>query len=453
MKHNTTLKVGIVLAIGAMMISGCGGIGAAKTNMNAVLSAPNQQFIQSQMHISVSGNGANYSDSTPNSSLIVKMGLSYVLNLQVQNAAAGASYSIQATNLDDVNPTPINLNVAVGNNTISFPAKGNYQIKLMASAAGLGSQSKIYQAEVQCANPSFSQASLASVNLSVSGNNNSYTFSSSGVAASANGQAPYQCAWDPTGTGIVDTAFGPCDASLGPVYGNYVLSRNIGLVVRDACNTSYTVSKPLNLAYSEPAMGAGNVFIQGVLSNAGGTAVGDKRVDGVTYYAQNTATNKIVSSQYGNGAFTIFAWQNYNMGSSVNFGMQIKVSGLVETTKLDAATGAGAVDASNAKIASVTYVTDQAGDQASSMSFSGKNCTLSNQGAKVLPVSGQPCTGGTSGNQNALTVEVWGHYSCTGLVASDASTDIQGDFDGYYNIADSCSGGGQGGGGVPPPNF
>jgi hypothetical protein len=200
-------------------------------------------------------------------------------------------------------------------------------------------------------------------------------------------------------------------------------------------------------------MGQGNVFIQGVVSHPTGAAVGDRRVDGVTYYAQNTMYDKPVSSQYGSGSFTIFAWQNYQMNSSVNFGMQIKLSGLQETTPINVANETGAVSAANAKISSVTYVTDQAGDQSASLSFSGKNCTLSNQDARVLFVTGQPCTGGTSGDQNTATVEVWGHYNCTGLTAAGASMDIQGDFDGYFDIADSCSGGGQGGGGVPPPGF
>lgn len=447
-KVTNNYKIGAAIVVSALL-AGCTGPSASKLSLGNAQST-NQQFLQVKMNISIPSVG--YSDTVPNSPLILKAGSSYVLNLAVSNAPAGTSYSVQVTNLDQVNASPITIPIAVGNNNFSVPTQGNYQLKLTASAAGFAPQSKIYQAQVQCASPTFTQASLANVGIAVSGSNNNYNYTSSGVNAGANGQPPYTCAWDPNGTGIVDTTFAPCDSTISNVYANLVLNRNVGLVVRDACNTAFTVSKPANLAYAEPTMGAGNVFIQGSVSGAGGTAVGDSRVDGATYFASNTTLNKIVSSQYGNGAFTIFAWQNYNMGSSVNWGMQIKLSGLQETTPINVSAGTGAISAANASIASVTYVTDQAGDQSPSMSFSGKNCTLTNQGAKVLFVVGQPCTGGTSGDANTATVEVWGHYSCTGLVASDASLNIQGDFDGYFDMADSCSGSGQSGGN-PPPNF
>jgi hypothetical protein len=68
----------------------------------------------------------------------------------------------------------------------------------------------------------------------------------------------------------------------------------------------------------------------------------------------------------------------------------------------------------------------------------------------VLFIAGQPCAGGMSGDTNQATVEIWGHYSCTGMSSTGASVDIQGNFDGVKTLADSCSGGGGGGGGVDP---
>jgi hypothetical protein len=231
---------------------------------------------------------------------------------------------------------------------------------------------------------------------------------------------------------------------------NYVSSRNVGLLVKDSCNTTVAVSNVVDLTYSEPTM-PGNVFIFGQTSNATGSAIGDSRVQNVTYLAENSDGNNIVQPTYGSGSFEIYSQQNYQMPSSVKFGMDIKVVGITDT--INVKTGQGTVDASAATLKSVTYTTDQSGDQDPAVSLSSTSCVLSNQGASVKFTAGTPCTAGTTGDNNMATVEVWGHYVCNALTDSGGSTQMTGDFDGYTNLVDNCTGGGQGGGGIVPIEF
>jgi len=43
--------------------------------------------------------------------------------------------------------------------------------------------------------------------------------------------------------------------------------------------------------------------------------------------------------------------------------------------------------------------------------------------------AGQPCSGGTTGDQNGTRVEVYGHYKCTGMVSgSGTKIDFEGNF-------------------------
>lgn len=449
----------VAISAAIAMLAGCSSP-SASNNVTATSSQANQQYIQAHMNVSVSLNGTViYSDTAPSgstlSSLNLLSGTTYDLNLTVTGAPTGTTYQLTYVNTDLINP-PANppITLTAGDNQFTVPVAGDYALTLTASAPNYNSEKKSYEAVVVCPSPTFTKASLNAAAISATlVSPNIYLYNALGVTADANGMAPYFCGWDPTGTGIVDTGFSQenCTAPGLQIYDNYVLNRNVGLVVKDSCNISYAISNSQNLPYTIPSS-PGNVFIQGTESNSTGQAINDPRVDGATYFASNTANNKIVTSQYGNGNFTIYAAQNYGMSDSVNFGMEIKVTGLVETTPINPSTQTGAISAANASIASVSFVTDEAGDQAPSVKYSGTNCTTTGLNAQVLFVAGQPCTGGTTGDQNTATVEVWGTYSCT-LNSAGGSITFTGKFDGYWDDADSCTGGGQGGGGVPPPGF
>jgi hypothetical protein len=443
-------------AVLTMFLMGCSGLSAMKSplssnTINGLQS--NISFNQAKMAVTVTDASGNtvYSDSVANSSLILKAAQNYTINLAVTNAAPGTTYSMVGTNIDLVSSSPITIPLNAGATTFSLPQQGDFQLAIKASAPGYAELDKYYQADVTCVSPTFTAASLNANAITVtkgSGANNIFNYNGAGVIAAANGMAPYTCAWDPTGTGIVDTQFSDCTKPLTGFYVNYVGSRNVGLIVKDACNQTYTVSKVVSLPEAIPALGQGNVFISGTVTSA---STDDSRVAGVNYLATNVNGDDPVIPNYGGGQFDIVAAQNYNMNSSVNFGMEIKLGGITDTINQSA--GTGTVDVSKAVIEKVVYSTDESGDQAAAMSFSGSNCTLSGVQAKVVPVMGQPCSGGTSGDNNGVTVEVWGSYSCTGLASSGQVMNINGEFDGLQDMVDSCTGGGQGGGGVVPTGF
>jgi len=162
--------------------------------------------------------------------------------------------------------------------------------------------------------------------------------------------------------GIVDTGFRDCGTTLSNQYVNYVLNRNVGLIVKDACNTAYAISSPRDLAYAEPGM-PGNVFIFGVTSNGTGTAGTDPRTANVTYLATNSGGHDIVIPHYGSGGFTIEAFQDYGQPSSVKFGVQIKLQGFTDTITYNPPNQNATIDTSGVTIKSITYITDQSGDQ------------------------------------------------------------------------------------------
>jgi len=425
----TGLKVDSQVANGQQGASS--GVSIAKVNMSIV---------------DASGNEV-YSDTKSNSSLKLTAGAQYTLNLDASSNPSGTTYSLQSTETDIVSGSPVVIPLNPGANSFSVPAQGDYAWKLIITAQGQAPVAQNYQASVICSSPTFTADSLDPSKISVSGNTNLYSFSAAGVTANANGMAPYLCAWDPTGTGIVDSAFQPCSQVLANYYVTYVDQRYVGLIVKDSCNISYSINNTAELNYVEPSM-PGNVFIFGQTS--GIAEQRDGRVDNVTYLATNVSGHNIVQPMYGNGSFSISSLLNYEMPSSVQFGMQIKLKGL--TDNLNAAAGTGSVDASKAYIDTLVYTTDQAGDSAPALSFTGTkaNCVLSNQGTKAIPTVGTPCSSGQSGTNNMISVEVWGHYVCTNMSNATRTISIEGDFDGTYNLVDSCVGGGGSTGGIVP---
>lgn len=432
-----------------LLVTACGKVSfdtKSSTELASTTGGPTQAQIRVAVKIYDGNNNTVYNDANSSSSLVLKSGQSYNLVLDPSATLAGAAYALELKQIDDVNATTKTLALKAGSNSLSIPTQGYYSMKLAVSAPKMLTLTKFYSASVTCQNPTFTANSLnaSSIAVSAAGASNMYNYSAAGITAGANGQAPYTCAWDPTGSGIVDTGFKDCATAVAE-YSNYVANRNIAVVVKDSCGMAHSVSAIKNLPYTVPAIGNGNVFIAGTVSNASGIAINDKRVDGVEYLATNPGGD--VTSSYGSGTFTIKSSKNYQMPSSVPFGMNISISGI--TGNLDLAAGTGSLNASAATIKSISYSTDQAGDSAMPLSFSGKNCTLSNQGVKVLFINGTPCAPGETGSGKGATVEFYGNYNCTGLSTTGATINISGSFDGLSTLVDSCNGGGGGGGGVP----
>ncbi|MGZ3744209.1 MAG: hypothetical protein ACXVB1_09855 [Pseudobdellovibrionaceae bacterium] len=454
MNKNTNKK--ITMGVCSMLLLACAPIhpSADSTTSNATtLASTTQAQIKVNMQVLDNTNKVIYSDANSTSSLVLKANQNYNLVLNPSQEVAGLSYSLSLNKTSAIGSLPTLIPLQSGANDFMVSSQGDYSLKLVVSAPKMLPLTKYYTANVTCPNPTFTANTLDASKISVSsaGANNIFNLSAAGVAAGANGMAPYTCAWDGTGVGIIDTAFGDCNTAVSGFYNNLVSTRKVYVVVKDACNTVYTVSKEVNYAYQVPAMGAGNVFIFGQVSNASGSAKNDARVDAATYLATNVSPgHNIVQSNYGGSGFTISAAQNYGMASSVSYGMTVQVSNL--TGSVDLVNMTSTLSAANAKIKSVNYSTDQAGDSMGAVSFSGSNCTISNQNLKVQFVQGTPCSGGT-GSGNKATVEVWGNYSCTSVSNATGSTTINGSFDGLDDIVDSCSGGGGGGGGVPPVSF
>lgn len=396
-----------------------------------------------------------YSDANPSTALTLTSGIAYDFRLAGTNVPTGTTFTLQATDIDTVNATPSSTTLSLGDNTYTLPSAGDYLLTLSAiGSASTTIAGNSYQASVSCANPTFTASSLTPQGISVSAGSGSnlYNFSAASVTTNANGMAPYLCAWDVDGDGIQDTPFSACGTTVSNIYVNYVGTRNIGLLVKDSCNTSVTVSNSSQLAYTVPAM-PGNVFIYGQITNASGTALTDTRVNGVNYLATNSGGFDIVQPSYspgasGKGTFTINSSLNYGMPSSLPFGMQLDVGNISDTLSVSQMTGT--VDASQATLNQLSYVTDQAGDQDPARTLTGSNCVLTNPGAQVKFQQGTPCSAGTTGDNNSADVEVWGNYTCTLSDAAGSST-ITGSFDGIAHLADNCQGGGGGGGGGITP--
>lgn len=456
METKMSVKCGAALSMSLLLLltTACSKPAASTSVVNASSDVTNSAALAGKVSMTIKDMSGTviYSDTNANSSLILKAGQMYSLDLTPTNVTAGATYSLLVTRTDIVGGAASALSVSLnpGSNSFTLPNQGDYSFKLVVSAPSMTAATQYYRATVSCANPTLTASSLNASKISVASGStaNLYNLSSAGVTADANGTGPYLCAFDGTGTGILDTSFQSCDNAVSGFYSNYVGSRNVSLIVKDSCNATVTLSNVANLAYTVPAM-PGNVFIFGQVSGATGSAVGDNRIDGVNYLATNTGQHDIVQPMYSNGSFTISAAQDYGQASSVRFGMQIEVTGITDTIDMQNATGS--VDASSATISKVTFSTDQAGDQLPAVSFTGRSCVLSNQGAKALVTAGMPCTSGTTGDNTQVSIEVYGNYNCTGLTAAGATINVKGSFDGYYNSNDNCVGGGGGGGGGIAP--
>lgn len=456
MKTKTSIKISMGVC-SALLIAACGPthFDASSSSDKASLGSTAAPVVKSSIAIYDSNNSMVYSDSVSGSSLVLKENQNYNLVLKPTAEISGTSYNLVLSSTSLVTQVTQKISLKSGSNSFSVPVRGDYSLKLDTTAPDALATTKYYTAQVTCANPTFTASSLSPSAISVSASskaeNNLFNLSAAGITSGANGMAPYTCAWDGTGVGIIDTAFGSCDSVVSGFYNNLVGARKVAIVVKDDCNTVVTVSKDVNYPSKAIPLGAGNTFIQGqVSSNGTGDDAQDVRVKGVSYLATNSDGHLIVQPVYSGSTFTISAAQNYGMASSVTYGMTIQLSGL--TGSVDYANLSSTLSAASAKIKAIAYTTDQSGDSKGAISFTGSSCTLTNQNVKVQFVAGTPCTTGTaSGNQ--ATVEVWGQYSCSLNSASGSSIAITGSFDGMQTIKDSCNGGGGGGGGVTPVNF
>lgn len=445
----TSILVLLLAGTGCNMGSGGGGGSASLPTSTSSSSTQNGSILVKDVSMSIlNANGSTVFDSqNSNSSLVLTAGTQYQLLIQAPGAPTGTTFMLQMSPFTaQSTPVTTSIPLVVGKNNLQVSGSGTYVFELSVSTPGVVATPRSYTAQVNCVEPNGAFTTVNGSAITVTGSQNIYTYSAVGVTNNSNGVAPYQCAWDLTGVNIQDTAFGSCSTPLSGQYSNYVGTRDVSVMVMDACGQTVTASNSVNLAYTEPTF-PGNVFIYGQVSNATGSAASDPRINNVTYLATNVQGNNIVKVNYGNGSFTINAQEKYQTASSLPFGMSISLTGINSSINLSA--GTGTVDVSGASIKSVTYTTDQSGDALPAQSLTSTSCTLSNQGANVKLIAGSPCSGGTSGNTNAASVEVYGDYQCNMSGGSGTAT-ITGRFDGYYRMADNCSGGGGGGGGVAP---
>lgn len=406
----------------------------------------------------VNGSGAVvYSSSSGTQAANLLAGQAVELQVNSSNLPSGATVSISVTNDSVVGSSPQVIPVTSASVSYTPTVQGDYSFTLtVANSSGSTVVTKYFALNVQCASPTFTASSLNGAGLAVTAGSaeNLFNFSAANVVTSADGQAPYQCAFDLTGVGIVDTPFAPCSQAVTNQYVPYINTRNIGVVVKDACNTSQTITNAQNLVAATPAMGVGNVFIEGVVSNETGTVATDPRINNVNYLWTNTNGNVPVLPQFDGNTFTIQASTQYSGASSVPFGVQIVVAGIGGTFNLDT-NPTGTVDMASAYVQSISYATDEAGDQNPSVTLSSSTCTTTGLFSKVVPVVGAPCANNTeTGSNNSATVEIWGTYTCTKVSDAGGAATMSGEFDGLTQMSDSCvGGGGQGGGGIVPVSF
>lgn len=403
-----------------------------------------------------------YSDAGGPGSVSLVGGKAYKIQVAVSNAGSAPVSKVTVMNSSipalALHPSVLTMNSSGSGQFTAVAGQYSFQLNVMNGNAQ--AVAKSYTGSASCPNPNASGFTASSLNasglaVSLAGSNNLFSYNASSVVSGANGVAPYQCAYDLNGTGIVDTAFTDCGAH--DYYSNFLGSRNVNVVVVDSCGVSASVSKSVSFSGNVPAMGAGNVFIAGQVSSDTGTAASDPRIDNVDYLATNqNPSYDIVQPNFamsgGKGTFQIQSSLNYGQPSSLPFGITINVSGITGTFNLSS-NPTGTVVTSGAKVSSIVYSTDQNGDQDPAVSMSSSSCTTGGISAKVTPVVGQPCSSGTSGDNNSATVEVWGTYTCTNVSDSGGSVTISGSFDGLTDMADGCSGGGGGGGGIAPITF
>lgn len=434
---NQKLRRGLGILSALLLTAGCSNSEFEATSSSAMKQLSSASYGVISISITDSSGEEIYSDFNSSTSLKLKAQTAYNLIISAPGAPSNTSFQMVSTKINTVSQTSTTHAMHAGSNSLTVPVPGDYAWKITAQAPGLLPITLTYMADVTCLNPSFTADSLnpQAITVSQSAPYNLYNYNLAGVTSGANGMAPYTCALDATGVGILSHTFTSCSSGFSNVYVNYIGLRNVGVVVKDACNITHSISNPTHLPYTMPTRGGNTTFISGYTTNAAGSAVNDPRVDKVTYLATNAGTfDRAVSARLGGGTFGIEGAINYGQNQSVLFGLSLGLRNISDN--IDLLSGTGTVNMSNARISRVDYTTDQAGDHALSVALSSTNCTLSNQGSQVSFVPEMVCSY-TGQTLSRATVKIWGHYVCTVISNSTGSTRIEGDF----NFVDVKSGG------------
>jgi hypothetical protein len=488
LNHARTRSLQGIATVSALLVffNNCSG-GYDTNGTSASLSSQSTGVAPVQLNMTIPNpsGGAPLFDSSKQVNFTGAAG-TYTVNIACNGAPAGMLLQLSGTETDK----PADLNVVqqflpisssglqCGSNTVLFK-QGDWNLALSATAPNMPNVQKPMGATVTCnvATP-FTSVSVGTITATADPTYgpNVYDFSIGSITPTG-GQAPYFCALDPTGSGIIDTAYQPCTTAFTHFYTNYVGVRTqVGVSVIDSCGVA--VSSPshtVNVAYSStPYNGhlSQNVYIFGTTSNAKfgkSTVVNDPRFTNVVYLATNNLTavpnggsvtpgytdaddlnSNGNGKPYGKGSFSLNAIENYNhvqsslTSNSPNFGVSLNISGITGSINPAAPV---ALSLSGATM-SVNYTTDEIGDSAGALSFSG-SCAFTGQ-IQALHVSGSPCTAPYSGDTFQGTVEVAGTFTCTsatGTALTDSagdSIDFTGTFDGFQNLKGSCNGGNSG---------
>lgn len=402
---------------------------------------------------------ALYCDNSSGSSLRLVEGKQYVLAITpISSGTYQYQFSLQRVDVISGSAPPPQTFPA-GNSLFTAPAPGDYAIRVAATDGSTVFPARSLQATVNCDAPmALNAAALnrSAISAAPGSSTNFYNFSASGITdGQPGGIGPYLCAWDFNGDGTRDSVFRDCSDTLSNVYVNYLGTRNVGVIVKDSCNTAVSVSNAVNLplgALADFVPGDQNVWIHAQTSNASGTAAGSAATQNVDYWATNGRGIAPVQPHFtyagANSSFVIESSFTYGMPGSLNFGVKLAVSNISASLTGDGETST--IDASGAKLTRLDYTTDQAGDTQPSLSLSGSACSLTKPGAEIIQVQGQPCAPGTDNafhRETTYTIHVWGSYSCDPVVGSGGSMKAVGEFNGLSFLTDSCVGGGGGGGG------
>lgn len=412
-----------------------------------------------------------FDDSTPGATLALVDGKSYVFQLTSLNGS-GYSYETTMQRVDLVNGgSPTTLTLKEGNNLVTAPTPGDYSIAVAPTDGGTIYPGRTFSGNVVCDNPAPFTASgwdLSKIAVSGGGSDNVYSYSASGVVSG--GQAPYVYAWDFSGDGSPDSLFSSSTSAQG--YDSFVGDRSsIGLIVKDACNTTVSVTVARNVApggLPSRTPGDKSEFVHGTVTAASGTAATYKDIwdnnAGIDYWATNNSISKPVHSTFkANGASSAFTIASdkftYGLPSSTTFGLNISMGNI--NASLGDTVANTIVDATNAVMSAITFSTEQVGDGKPQLVVTDTtSCTLQTKGIEVIQVVGVPCSPGTTNpkwgdREMRWTFHGWGSYTCTNLTGPGSSVvAMTGGFDGVDDLIDACVGGGQGGqGGDFPPQF
>lgn len=479
MKRKFAILSAVLLPLGFTACSGSSNNATPQAGLGGAGSAaPQYNFVVKDQ----AGNML-YTSAGASASLSAVAGQQVILDAVPADGQSGYTLSGQISRSDlVVPPAPITISLVPGQPfDFTFPAAGDYVIKLTATMGSTSYPARFFQGSVSCNNPTpFTAATMnaAAISVAAGSADNLYTYDASGVVGSG-GQAPYFYAWDFTGDGSQDSLFSTSPTATD-VYESFVGERtHIALLVKDSCNTLVTLSVDRTVPVAGLASltpGGLYPFIHGVVNSASGSAAGyrdilDPTPTGINYYATNVnlanapASYKPVQTNFsftGDGlatsSFTVGSNMfTYGLPSSVQFGEQLSVGGIKVTEDMTSPT----IDVSGAKMSAISFSTEQVGDglpQIIVTDSTGASCTLTNPGATIVPHQGTPCTGGTAnkwGYNMTWTVHVWGTYSCTNLTGPGSSVvSMHGEFDATPAIVDACiGGGGQGGGGINPIQF